>query len=154
MRYRTSRRAATAATITAGGIVLALSAGVSQAAAATTIDPLAASAPLVEKLYVPLSVTVTCDPPTDWWASFVGDVVIKQVIRGKQIAHGATALPSLTCDSVPHTYDIDVFPDAGTATVPPSAPFKKGDAVISVDVSNLYSSTDRASSGPQTIRLT
>jgi hypothetical protein len=56
--------------LTAGGAVLALGAGVSQASAATTIDPLPASAPLVEKLYVPLLVTVTCDPLTPGTASW------------------------------------------------------------------------------------
>jgi hypothetical protein len=84
----------------------------------------------------------------------VGGVVIKQVVRGKEIAHGSKPFPTLTCDSVPRTYDLDVFPDAGTATVPPSGPFKKGDAVISAELTNVYNTTQGASTGPQTIRLT
>ena len=155
MSHRTSSLVRKATAVTAGTVMLAFAAGVSQASAATTIAPLPASAPLVEKLYVPLSITVSCDPPIDFWTSIVGGVAIKQVIRNKEIAHGAMSLPRLTCDSVPHTYDINLFPDAGTATAPPSAPFKKGDAVISVDVGNIYdSSTQHAWVGPQTIRLT
>lgn len=61
--------------------------------------------------------------------------------------------PRLTCDSVPHTYDINVFPDAGSEAAPPSAPLRRANAMISVDVSNIYNQRDRVSTGPQTIRL-
>jgi hypothetical protein len=110
----------------------------------------------VERLYVPLAVTVTCDPFETWygWSRFMyGGVVIKQVVRGREIAHGSKAL-TVTCDSVARTYEIDVFPDVGTATAPPSIPFKKGDAIISMELTDMYNSAGATSTGPQTIRLT
>lgn len=154
MSSPTSCLARKVAGVTAAVVVLALGMGVTQASAATTIDPLPASAPLVEKLYVPLLVTVTCDPFTPLYGSMVGDVVIKQVVGSKEIAHGSKAFPRLTCDSVARTYEMNVFPDGGSATVPPSRPFKKGNAVISAELVNIYDTTERASRGPQTIRLT
>jgi hypothetical protein len=154
MSHRTSSLARKAAAVTAGAVVCAFGAGVGEAAAATTIDPLPASAPLVQKLYVPLSITVACDPPVDFWTSIVGNVAIRQVVRNKEVAHSSMWLPPLTCDGAAHAYDVNLFPDAGTATAPPSVPFKKGDAVISVDVGNIYdSSAQHAWVGPQTIRL-
>jgi len=136
----------------AGGVLgLGLAAGTAQAAAATlTMSPLPDVAPLVQKLYVPVAVTIACDPSVDPLGSYYqGSVMIRQVVR-KQVAHGSQFF-SGTCDGTPHTMTLNVFPEPAYGGAPPSSPFKKGNAVISANASMWYGGT--ASQGPQAIRL-
>ncbi len=147
LRFARAAVAATAAT------VLVLGAVAAQASANMSLE-VPASAPLVQKLYVALPVTVVCDPDTPSWVFYPSGITITQVVRGKEIAHGSKGFPQLTCDGSPRSYEIDIFPDAGTVYGPPSGPFKKGDAVIRADLVNVFSFDQRVTLGPQTIRLT
>lgn len=145
---RRTRRLATLAT---GCTVLALGAGTA-VASADTISDLPTEAPIINKLYVPIPLTVSCSPSS--YFGFPGNlsVTIREVVQGKTIAHG-TSSSSLTCDDSPHDYTVSVFPDtSGFYASSESALFKKGDAAVSAAVSNgFYSTTITA--GPQPIRL-
>lgn len=144
---RRTRRLAALAT---GCTLLALGAGTA-VASADTISALPTEAPIINKLYVPIALTVSCSPSS--YFGFPGDlsVTIRELVHGKTIAHG-TSSSSLTCDDSPHDYTVSVFPDTSGFFGSQSAPFKKGDAAISAAVSNgFYPTTTTA--GPQPIRL-
>jgi hypothetical protein len=146
---RTIRRVALVAAITSA---VALAGAAS--ASAASISDLPSSAPIIGKLYVPVSVTVSCDPFDPFFMFGAASVTIRQVVSGKKIAHGTGNSSSLTCDSAPHATTINVFPDNGLPF--PSAggdspPFAKGDAVISAMLSTAMGSY---SAGPQSIKLT
>lgn len=131
--------------------MLALSAGTASAAAATAISQLPTEAPIINKLYVPISLTVTCSPSD--FMGFPGSlsVTIRQVVHGKEIAHGSS-WNSITCDDTPHDYTVSVFPDISSPFMgSQSPPFKKGDAVISATVSSFF--PEVVTAGPQSIRL-
>jgi hypothetical protein len=143
---RTTRRAVLAAAL---GTTLALSAGTASASAAATISGLPDRVPIVNKLYVPIPLTVSCDS-SDF--IFGVSVTIRQLVSGKHIAHGTGTVNTLTCDAVPHDYTVNVFPDtAGFPGGTDSPPFAKGDAVVTAQASGFFGS---ASAGPQPIRLT
>lgn len=132
---------------------IALAAGPASASAATTMSDLPAEAPLVDKLYVPITTTISCSPAS----AFPGlpalpgtlSVTIRQVVQGKSIAYG-TGMATVTCDDTPHETTAHVFPSGGPSGASQSPPFKKGTAVISATFGNFGSSL---SVGPQSIRL-
>jgi len=145
----------TVATVAALGTTLALAGSTASASAATAISDLPDTAPLVGKLYVPVTLTLACDG--DPWFPFPfggATVTIKQLVSGKNIAHGSASVGSLTCDGAPHAYTANVFPDSG-AVFPgggsDSPPFAKGDAVISAQMLTYSGSV---TAGPEPIRLT
>ena len=77
----------TVATVAALGTTLALAGSTASASAATAISDLPDTAPLVGKLYVPVTLTLACDG--DPWFPFPfggATVTIKQLVSGKTIA--------------------------------------------------------------------
>jgi len=88
--FRTARGVAFAATL-ATAIGLGAGAGVASASAATpTISGLPASAPIIDRVYVPVSITVTCDP-SPFFMFESASVTITQNAH-KQIAHGTASV--------------------------------------------------------------
>lgn len=150
--FRTTRGVAFVATL-ATAIGLGAGAGVASASAATpTISGLPASAPIIDRVYVPVSITVACDP-SPFFMFESASVTITQDAH-KQIAHGtASIFGGITCDGVPHAYTLNVFPDTGSGFPPSSAspPFTRGTAVLTAQVNGGSGS---ATAGPQTITLT
>ncbi|MCA1689492.1 MAG: hypothetical protein LC720_03330, partial [Actinobacteria bacterium] len=123
------------------GVVLALAtaiglgAGTATASAATpTISGLPTTAPILDKVYVPVSFTVTCDA-SPFFNFESGSVTITQYVH-KQIAHGTATINGIICDSVPHSYTVNVFPDTGSGfpSTSVSPPFSRGTAVLSAQV--------------------
>lgn len=143
---RTTRRAALAVALSTIG----LGVGTATASAATTISGLPTTAPIVNKLYVPVPMTVSCDSSSFFTSA---SATIRQVVAGKEIAHGTASINGLICDGLPHDYTINVFPDTGSGFPggSSSAPFKKGDAVLTAQVNTDF---DFLTAGPQPIRLT
>ena len=137
------------AALATGCTVLAFGA-VTAVASADTMSALPTEAPIINKLYVPITMTVSCSP--GYFGSPNGNlsVTIRQVVHGNTIAHGTSSM-SVMCDDTPQDYTVSVFPDADGYQTTASAPFKKGDAVISATISKYYSPPVTA--GPQSIRL-
>jgi hypothetical protein len=101
------------------------------------------TATLQSRVLLTVPVTVTCDPVGDFFSmSFVS---VEQA-SGTKIASGSGFLPTVTCDSAPHTYGVSVL---ANTTGPP---FHGGQAVVSASVS-LFGSfgSEGGSAGPQTI---
>ncbi|MDX6678806.1 MAG: hypothetical protein QOE31_2858 [Solirubrobacteraceae bacterium] len=147
---RTARRVAIAAAL-ASTVALA---GAASASAAVSVSGLPGSAPIVNKLYVPVAVTVSCDGFEPFFPTGAASVTIRQVVAGKSVAHGTGTVSSLICDSAPHEYTVGVFPDGAGGFPFPGAEsplFRKGDGVISAQVSTYMGSV---SAGPQPITLT
>jgi len=148
---RTTRAAAVAAALAS---TVALAAGAATASADTSISGIPASAPIVNKLYVPVTLTVSCDPNPGFFQFGTLSVTIRQLVSGKNIAHGTATRNNVSCDGYAAEYAVDVFPETtgapsfGSADSPP---FTKGDAVISARISNFYTS---AGVDAQTIKLT
>jgi hypothetical protein len=149
---RTTRTVAVAAAL-ASTVALA---GAASASAATSISGLPASAPIVNRLYVPMALSVACDgDPWGFPSSASVSVTLRQVVSGKNIAHGTASVGSLTCDGAPHDYTVSVFPDGvGMFTGTNESPlFAKGDAVVSAQMNSIFTASS-AMLGPQTIKLT
>jgi len=149
---RTIRRVAIAAAL-ASTVALAGAAS----ASAASITALSDSAPLVQKLYVPVVLTASCDPDPFFPVAGTASVTIRQVVSGKNIAHGTGSISSMTCDGAQHDYTVNVFPDSGSVPFPGSGggdspPFQKGDAVVSATVGSYFGAT--ATAGPEPIKLT
>lgn len=150
---RTIRRAALVGAL---GTAVGLGAGTASASAAAKISGLPDKAPLVNQLFVPVTIVVTCGPPTPDPFPFppftTASVTIRQVVSRRHIAHGTASVNNLTCDNEPHAYTLNVFPDTGGFPGgADSLPFKRGDAVISAQASTGF---ETVTAGPQTIRLT
>jgi hypothetical protein len=146
---RTTRGVALAAVLVTA---IGLGAGSATASAATpTISDLPTTAPLVDKVYVPVSITVTCDP-NPFFMFESASVTITQTVH-KHVAHGTATNNSIVCDGAPHSYALNVFPDTGGGFPPASAspPFNKGTAVITAQVNGGSGS---ATAGPHPITLT
>jgi hypothetical protein len=145
---RITRRTALAAGLSTA---MGLGVGSATASAATTISGLPTTAPIVNKLYVPLAMSISCDAPSFFFMS--ASATIRQVVARKEIAHGTASINGLICDGVPHAYTINVFPDtaSGFPGGSSSAPFKQGDAVVTAQMSTDF---DFVTAGPQPIRLT
>ena len=134
-------------------VSIAATAGTASASAATTMSDLPAEAPLVDRLHVPVTMTISCSPSS----AFPGlpalpgtlSVTIRQVVQGKSIAYG-TGMATIPCDDTPHEATADVFPSGPPSGASQSPPFKKGTAVIAATFSTFGSSL---SAGPQSIRL-
>ena len=146
---RTTRAVAVAAAL-ATTVALA---GAASASAATSISGLPSSAPIINKLYVPVALTASCDALDPFYSFGSASVTIRQVVSGKKVAHGTASLSSLTCDGTPHSYTVDVFPDSGGGFPggSDSPLFTKGDAVVTAQ---LWAYPASASAGPQPITLT
>jgi len=139
------------AALATGCTVLAFGAGTA-VASANTISALPTEAPIINKLYVPIPLTVSCSPGYYGFPRNLS-VTIRQVVQGNTIAHGTSSM-SVTCDDTPHDYTVNVFPDGSAYGSSASAPFKKGDAAISAAVTNYYSYPPTpVTAGPQSIRL-
>lgn len=133
---RITRRVATLAAL---GSALALAAGASSASAATTVSGLPDSAPIINKLYVPVALTVTCDY-FDFYSSV--SVTIRQVVSGKNVAHGTAGVSGLQCDGAAHEYVANVFPDGSSPFGGVESPlFSKGAAVVSAQSSPGFPGT-------------
>jgi hypothetical protein len=107
-----------------------------------TIGP---TATLQSRVLLTVPVTVTCDPFGDFFSmSFVS---VEQA-SGRQIAHGSSFIPTITCDSAPHTYPVSVLADAS------GPPFHGGQAIVSASV-NLFGSlgSEGGSAGPQSVSV-
>jgi hypothetical protein len=134
-----------------------LGAGTATASAETTVSGLPDTAPIINQLYVPVSLTISCDqsdPSYPFGAS--ASATIRQVVNGKQIAHGTGSVYGLTCNGEPHVYTVSVFPDASGPFDSASASplFKKGAAVLSAQASSGFIFGASASAGPQPLTLT
>ncbi|MEY2515008.1 MAG: hypothetical protein QOJ89_2366 [bacterium] len=146
---RTTRRVAVAVAL-ASAVALAGAAS----ASAASIGGLPSSAPIISKLYVPVSVTVSCEPFDPFFMFGSASVTIRQLVSGKNIAHGTGSANELTCDGTPHPQTVNVFPDSGIAFPGlggDSPPFAKGDAVVSATLSTMMGTSY---AGPQSIKLT
>lgn len=139
------------AALATGCTVLAFGAGTA-VASADSISALPTEAPIINKLYVPITMTVSCSPGYYGFSSSNLSVTIRQVVQGNTIAHGTSSM-SVTCDDTPHDYTVSVFPDGSNYGGSASALFKKGDAAISAVVGNYYSYYPPVTAGPQSIRL-
>ena len=147
---RTIRRVAITAAL-ASTVALA---GAASASAATSIIGLSDSAPLIQKLYVPVVMTASCDPDP-FFPPGSASVTIRQVVAAKNIAHGTGSISGMNCDGAPHDYTVNVFPDSASpfpGTGGDSPPFQKGDAVVSAQIGSFFGPSVTA--GPEPIRLT
>jgi len=150
---RTTRRVAVVAALASTAAL----AGAASASAALTMSDLPSSAPIIQKLYVPIPLSLGCDPnPWGFFAPGYATVTIRQVVSGKTVAHGTATVTSVTCDGAPHDYTANVFPDTGGNMMMPSSsdspPFAKGDAVVSAQFSTMNDGA--VSAGPQPVKLT
>jgi hypothetical protein len=132
---------------------IGLATGTATASAASTISGLPTKAPIINKLYVPVSITVSCQTPDPFPFPFsMASVTIRQVVARNRIAHGTATINTLTCDGAPHDHTLNVFPDTGGFPgLGDSPPFKTGNAVITAQLSTGF---DSVAAGPQTIKLT
>lgn len=148
---RTIRRAALGVALSTAAV---LGTGTATASAATTVSGLPERAPIINQLYVPVSLTISCD--AFYYYSASASATIRQVVNGKEIAHGTGYVNALTCDGAPHDYTVSVFPDSASPYGPTSASplFKKGDAVLSAQLTTYYYAPITATAGPQPLTLT
>jgi len=149
---RITRRVALVGALTTA---VGLGSGTAIASAASTISGLPSKAPIVNRLYVPVPITVSCESSDQFpFPSFASaSVTIRQVVGPRRIAHGTAPVAALICDGLPQDYTVNVFPDTGGFPGGnDSPPFKKGNAVLTAQVSSGFEPAVTA--GPQTIKLT
>ena len=58
-----------------------------------------------------MSLTIRCDQSYYYYFASAS-ATIRQVVNGKEIAHGTGYVNGLTCDGESHDYTVSVFPDA------------------------------------------
>jgi hypothetical protein len=133
-----------------------LGAGTATASAATTVSGLPDTAPIINQLYVPVPLTISCDQSDPYYYYYASaSATIRQVVNGKEIAHGTGSVNGLTCDDAPHDYTVSVFPDSASGPFDSASPlFKKGAAVLSAQASSGFFSGASATAGPQPLTLT
>ena len=139
MRKSISSLAAIGATLVALAIP-----GLAKADPGVTVA-IGSSATLQSRVLLTVPVTVTCDPVGDFFPmSFVS---VEQA-SGTKIASGSGFLPTITCDSAPHTYGVSVLANSS------GPPFHGGQAVASASVSIFGPfGSEGGSAGPQTIAV-
>jgi hypothetical protein len=61
-----------------------LGAGTATASAATTVSGLPDTAPIINQLYVPVSLTISCDQSDPYYYYASASATIRQVVNGKE----------------------------------------------------------------------
>jgi hypothetical protein len=103
------------------------------------------TATLQSRVLLTVPITVTCDPVGDF---FTMSFISVEQASGSRIASGSGFISTLTCDSAPHTYPVNVLADTS------GPPFHGGQAVASASV-NIFGSlgSEGGSAGPQTVQV-